>query len=115
MDEKQETVADIVAKVRREYYVGSEYDGAEVQNLVDRVEAAHKREVEAITAKLEEAQHCWKGRSERADELRMKCDEQYAQLKSVGNADVGNGAKIREALLNAMGSCADCNKDCSCI
>lgn len=90
---EHETHAAIIADVRREYYAGAEYDGAEVQNLIDRIEAAHKREVADLTEELETARHCWKVWSDRADELRTKCDEQYAKLKMVGNT-----VKVREIL-----------------
>ena len=118
MSEKQETVADIVAEMRgfkcRNLETGEIEECSFIANyLSDRIEAAQKREVEAITAKLEEARHCWKVWSERADELRNKCDEQYAQLKSVGNADIGNGAKMREALELCVKQMSDaiCDKD----
>lgn len=98
-----ETIANIVAEMRGLVKPGEtlEHTYELLNGLADRVEAAHKREVEAITAKLEEARHCWKVWSERADELKNKCNEQYAKLKSVGNADIGNGAKMREALIQA--------------
>lgn len=106
MSDKQETIADIVTEMRdfkcRNLETGEIEECSFIANyLSDRIEAAHKREVEAITAKLEEARHCWKVWSERADELKNNCDEQYAKLKSIGNADIGNAAKMREALSDA--------------
>lgn len=92
-----------------------------IENFADRVEAAHNREVEAITAKLEEARHCWKVWSDRADELKNKCNEQYAKLKSVGNAaDIAdaskmgwNGAKTREALCEIVKRLNSLAEDCA--
>lgn len=73
-------------------FKGYERIANEFSTLASRFEAAHKREVDALTAKLEEARHCWRIWSDRADELKNKCNEQYAKLKTVGNV-----AKLREA------------------
>lgn len=96
MDERRETIADITAEMRGLVKPGEtlEHTYELLNGLAVRIEAAHKREVDALIAKLDEARHCWKVWSERADELLTKCDEQYAKLKTIGN-----GAKMREALL----------------
>lgn len=88
MNDKQETVDDIAWEVRAQWQgcencsLG-ELDGKDLLALVTRLVAAHKREMDALTAKLEEAKHCWKVWSDRADELLTKCNEQYAKLKTV--------------------------------
>lgn len=64
--------------------------------LLNRVEAACRRaykEIDALTEELDTAKHCWKVWSDRADELLSKCNEQFAKLKTLGNA-----AKLREAV-----------------
>ena len=50
-DKKQETVADIVAQIRAAAYIQNADSPQSVLNLADRLEAAHKREVEATAAK----------------------------------------------------------------
>ena len=102
MSDKQETISDIIAKMRGLVEPGEtlEHTYELLNGLAVRIETAHKREVEAITAKLDEARHCWKVWSERADELKNKCDEQYAKLKTIGN-----GAKMREALEILISAC----------
>ena len=102
MSDKQETISDIIAKMRGLVEPGEtlEHTYELLNGLAVRIEAAHKREVDALTAKLDEARHCWKVWSERADELKNKCDEQYAKLKTIGN-----GAKMREALEILISAC----------
>lgn len=95
MSEKQETIAGIVAEMRSlvkpEETLEHTYEL--LNGLADRIDRIHKREVDELTEKLETARHCWKVWSDRADELRTKCDEQYAKLKMVGNT-----TKVREML-----------------
>ena len=103
-EEKHETQAEIIAEMRfhAQQNIDAEkgsptfgilsMEGQIARDYADRAEAAHKREVDALTTKLEVAKHCWKVWSDRADELKNKCNEQYAKLKTVGNV-----AKLREA------------------
>ena len=106
MSDKQETIADIEEALRHEedYWLESGQEGPDgrFEKYADRIEAAHEREMDVLTAKLEEAKHCWKVWSERADELKNKCNEQYAKLKSVGDS-----AKLREALEAIIEICDD--------
>lgn len=109
MGEKQETIADIIAEMRREYYVGAEYDGAEVQNLVDRLEAAQKCEV-GNGAKMREAlapfpslcewliENAAKiGISDMVPKLRERCDQARAALTEPRrNCDVGTAEEQAE-------------------
>ena len=69
---------------------------ADFRKMLDRIEAAHKRELDALNeqiADLRQQRDLW---SKRAAELVGKCNEQYAKLKQVGDA-----AKLREALSDA--------------
>ena len=112
MAKENETVADIIAEMRRyatDYYGRTIENGGEKGNPgmfycdmaqfakvnADRLEAAHEREVDALNeqiADLRQQRDLW---SKRAAELVEKCNEQYAKLKQVGNA-----AKLREACAN---------------
>lgn len=49
-----------------------------IKAYADRADTAHKREIDALTAELDTAKHCWKVWSDRADELVAKCDKYYA-------------------------------------
>ena len=63
----------------------------------DDLDAAHRREVDALNeqiADLRQQRDLW---SKRAAELVEKCNEQYAKLKQVGDA-----AKLREALVSVQ-------------
>ena len=67
-----------------------------VRKLLERLEAAHRRELDALNEQitdLRQQRDLW---SKRAAELVEKCDEQYAKLKQVGNA-----TKLREAIIKA--------------
>ena len=88
MSEKPETTEDIIAEMRG-------IRVREFQDYADRLDAAHKREVDALNeqiADLRQQRDLW---SKRAAELVEKCNEQYAKLKQVGDA-----AKLREAISN---------------
>ena len=84
MSEKQETVADILAEMRGLVKPGETLNNTyELLNgLADRIEAAHKREIELVAARC-----CALGRlaGYGASEIRHK-------------REIGNGAKMREAL-----------------
>ena len=116
---EHETITDIIKKIRAEadfieesargsLKVGEDLNGmpftesdlesaldlAETKRKeADRLDAAHRREVDALhqqIADLRQQRDLW---SKRAAELVEKCNEQHAKLKQVGNA-----AKLREAL-----------------
>ena len=92
---KQETVADIVARMRDEAHAGDasclEWVGAKIRHYADRIEAAAKREREAGA---EAAQVCGEiGEMIGRESARMS-DERTAEKYSA----VGNAAKMREAL-----------------
>lgn len=91
MADTNETVADIIAEMRG-------IRVREFQDYADRLDAAHKREVDALNeqiADLRQQRDLW---SKRAAELVEKCNEHYAKLKQVGNA-----AKLREAAVKIIG------------
>lgn len=96
-----ETINDIVADIRAQNQ-GLPEDGyalsplvCDLLSLADSIEAAMKAECEELHKRIK----LW---SDRADELRKKCDEQYAVIKqdltTEKTSAVGNAAKIREAL-----------------
>ena len=59
MSNKQETIEDIVAAMRNEGHAGDEscleWVGAKMRTYADRIEAAHRREVEELRECLKEA------------------------------------------------------------
>ena len=91
MADRQETTTDIIAEMNRvEVCSGGEPC---LRDYADRLDAAHKRELDALNeqmADLRQQRDLW---SKRSAELVAKCNEQYAKLKQVGNA-----AKLRKAL-----------------
>ena len=94
----ENTHADIIAEMRKTKYGDEE---CKVKWCLipwaDDLDAAHRREVNALNeqiADLHQQRDLW---SRRAAELVEKCNEQYAKLKQVGNA-----AKVREALSAAL-------------
>jgi hypothetical protein len=102
MAKENETIADIIAEMRifkcRNLETGElELCNAIANHLADRLDAAHKREVDALNgqiADLRQQRDLW---SKRSAELVEKCNEHYAKLKQVGNA-----AKLREALVQVQ-------------
>ena len=90
-DERQETIADIVAEMRNESHAGDEscleWVGAKIRGYADRIEAAAKREREAGA---EAAQIC--------GEIGEMIGREATREKS---SRVGNSAKMREALSDA--------------
>ena len=100
MAKENETITDIIAEMRifkcRDLSTGELEECTAISKyLADRLDAAHKREVDALSeqiADLSQQRDLW---SKRAAELVEKCNEQYAKLKQVGNA-----AKLREACAN---------------
>ena len=56
MSNKQETIADIVAAMRNEGHAGDasclEWVGAKIRGYADRIEEAHRREVDSLNFKL---------------------------------------------------------------
>ena len=91
-----ETIADIIAWLRRPRGGENAYLTLWRDEIADRLEAAHKRERENYDAKIADLQLRVKLWTDRSDELVKKCVEQYAKLKQVGNS-----AKLREALVKA--------------
>ena len=91
MSNKQETVADIVAEMRNEGHTGDasclEWVGAKMIHYADRIESAAKREREAGA---EAAQIC--------GEIGEMIGREATREKS---SQVGNAAKMREALSDA--------------
>lgn len=90
---EQETTADIIADMRGGPIPQHRHDRVLLLHFADRLEAAYKREINALTEELDTAKHCWKVWSDRADELLSKCNAQSAKLKTLGDA-----TKLREAL-----------------
>ena len=92
----QETIEDIVAEMRKEGHSGDasclEWVGAKMCTYVDRIEAAAKREREAGA---EAAQIC--GEIGEMIGMEAACKEKVADCNRLGNA-----AKIREAVENAL-------------
>ena len=90
-DEKQETIADIVAAIRNEGHAGDasclEWVGAKLRSYANRIEAAAKREREAGA---EAAQIC--------GEIGEMIGREATREKS---SRVGNAAAMREALSDA--------------
>lgn len=89
-----ETINDIVAEMRKD--IPRVIDTKIIlRNYADRIEAAMKAECEELHKRIK----LW---SDRADELRKKCDEQYAVIKqdltTEKSSPVDNAAKMREAL-----------------
>ena len=91
MSNKQETIADIVAEMRNEGHAGDEscleWVGAKMRTYADRIEAAAKREREAGA---EAAQVC--------GEIGEMIGREATREES---SQVGNAAKMREALSDA--------------
>ena len=91
---EHETIADIIAEMRAlSNPISDGIIAIDGRSIADRLEAAHKRELDALNEQitdLRQQRDLW---SKRAAELVEKCNEQYAKLKQVGNA-----AKLREAL-----------------
>ena len=54
-----------------------------LDEYADRAEKAHKREIDALTAELDTAKHCWKVWSDRADELLKMCNGHYAVVRQL--------------------------------
>ncbi|MBQ1344727.1 MAG: hypothetical protein IIY62_01630 [Kiritimatiellae bacterium] len=98
-----ETIADIIAWLRRPRGGENAYLTLWRDEIADRLEAAHKRERENYDAKIADLQLRVKLWTDRSDELVKKCVEQYAKLKQVGNS-----AKLREALIKAITMLAVC-------
>lgn len=115
MNEKQETVADIVAEMRifkcRNLETGElELCNSIANYLADRIEAAHKREIESITPKPDPD---WKNICAKCmeGEIEPKHCEYYGEPNGCSSpiygkhptaektSVVGNSAKMREALL----------------
>ena len=97
-NEKRDTIENVLAEYRNDadamdrgwlYQPTTEY----LRRLLDRIEAAWKREREELDKRISDLEAYAKLWTGRADELRLKCDEFYAKAKPVGNA-----AAMREAL-----------------
>ena len=63
--------------------------------LANELDAAHKRELDDAAKEVEDLKSRVKLWTDRADELRKKCDEFYAKSKAAGDC-----AKLREAMLS---------------
>lgn len=104
-NEKQETVADIVARMRDESHAGDasclEWVGAKIRHYADRIEAAATREREAGA---EAAQACGLIGEMAGREAARRSDERTAEKYSA----VGNAAAMREALLETKSVIARC-------
>lgn len=86
-----ESIKDVLRELREfadtdSQSIGRDVLRREIQHFANRIEAAYKHEVDGYKGRIK----LW---SDRADELRHKCDEQYAELKRGRN-----NAKMREAL-----------------
>lgn len=108
MIDNHETSADIISEIRERmeklknaihsaplcYPTDSMKSQYEIlDEFADRLEAAHKREIDELKKQIEDLRQQRDVWSKRADELKTKCNEQYAKLKQAGDA-----AKLREAL-----------------
>ena len=93
---EHETHEDIMEFARRELEgherINCWFRPEFVRALIDRLEAAHKREVDELKEQIEDLRQQRDIWFKRADELKTKCDEQYAKLK------VCNAAKLYEAV-----------------
>ena len=95
-NEKQETIADIITEARGVFdelrkHVYNVVSVDRMEDIIDRVEEAHKREREAGA---EAAQIC--------GEIGEMVGREASKNQSVTNCNrLGNAAKMREALINA--------------
>lgn len=87
--EHQETVLDIAAEFRQmnDASVGG-IIAVNANVIADRLESAAKRDAEVI-ADLRNRVRIWTEIA--ADELRLKCDELYANVKRLSGEDGANG------------------------
>ena len=84
----KETTFDIAAEFRE--ISNSSVDGIIAVNakvIAERLEAAARHDAEVI-ADLRNRVRLW---TDRADELRLKCDELYAKVNQISGEDVANG------------------------
>ena len=105
---KQETIADIVAAIRNEGHAGDasclEWVGAKIRGYADRIEAAHRREVDVV---LKDRDEMFKSEQETVEKTKEWFDEyqklklEVAELKSKMNDVVCEN----EALRDACGTC----------
>lgn len=95
-----EKLKDIIEEMRRGMIPKHRHDRELLLNFADRIEAAMEAECEELHKRIK----LW---LDRADELRKKCDEQYAVIKqnltTEKTSAVGNAAKMREALEDSNG------------
>ena len=91
-DKKRETVSDIVAQLRAAAHIQNADSPRDVLKFADRIEAAAKREREAGA---EATQIC--GEIGEMIGMEAACKEKVADCNRLGNA-----AKIREAVENAL-------------
>jgi hypothetical protein len=113
MTDKQETVADIVAEMRRIYPPGplceKTVDGQFVHDemhwLADRIEAAVEEERRILVADAENAKDA-------RNRMGIKLRQEFADKCKECAAKVGNAAKLREAL-DKIGNILLYMKECS--
>ena len=106
--ERQETIADIVAEMRKESHAGDasclEWVGEKMRNYADRIISAHNREMNAIAAqKTAEAHEAFCKNAELAEAIAAK-DAEIDKLRAL----VG---ELADALLAACNDTCDyCKK-----
>ena len=87
----RETIADIADEIRCAVeLMGDEMpytvSARTMRRVADRLKAAWEREREELDKRISDLEAYAKLWTDRADELRLKCDEFYAKAKPVGNA-----------------------------
>lgn len=117
----EETIADILAEMfdfsdkrieeGRDHAMTSESVGLIVHQLAKRFEAAWTREREDLDKRISDLKAYAKLWTDRADELRLKCDEFYAKAKSVGNA-AAHAMTLDEAIAHAEDVADRCDTSC---
>ena len=95
----QETIEDIVAEMRNESHAGDEscleWVGAKLLSFADRIEAAHQREVSELKSKMNDVVCENEALRDACGTCGANREHEATREKS---SQVGNAAKIREAL-----------------
>ena len=93
--DRQETIADIVAQLRAAAYIQNSDSPRDVLKFADRIEAAHKREMNALAEqKTAEAHEAFVKNAELAEAIAAK-DSMIAEQSAVNESQA---AQLRDAL-----------------
>ena len=102
MSNKQETVETVAAEMRNESHAGDEscleWVGAKMRTYADRFEAAHQREVAELKSKMNDVVCENEALRDACGTCGVKREREATREKS---SQVGNAAKMREALSDA--------------